>query len=221
MYTPPARVPAAPPREPRGGSPRPPSRPPVPAPNCAGPAGSARRATASCSTSSSTRWRVGLLVHPVERRHAAALQQLGDLLVGEDHQVLDQPVGLGLLDSARSHDGPVRVELELGLERLDLQRGDLPAVSPSAAAARAGKPERLAHLGRRVLGGRRRSRRAGRSRGGRRSGRGCDRSSPNAARRRPRPGSRRSRRGGPPRAPGCRLHRSAPAGSIGSTVPGT
>ena len=40
--------------------------------------------------------RVGLLVDPVERRHAAALEQLRDTLVGEDHQLLDQPVGLGL-----------------------------------------------------------------------------------------------------------------------------
>ena len=35
-----------------------------------------------------------LLVDPVERRDALALQEQGDLLVGQDHQLLDQPVRL-------------------------------------------------------------------------------------------------------------------------------
>ena len=40
--------------------------------------------------------RVGLFVHPVERRDVASFQKLGHPLVGQDHQMLDQPVGLGL-----------------------------------------------------------------------------------------------------------------------------
>ena len=43
--------------------------------------------------------RVGLGVDAVDRRHPLALEPLRDLLVGEDHQPLDQPVGLGLGDA--------------------------------------------------------------------------------------------------------------------------
>ena len=60
--------------------------------------------------------RVGLLVDAVDGGHAAALAELGDLLVGEDHQLLDQPVGLGLLDGFGAHHRAVVVELELRLE---------------------------------------------------------------------------------------------------------
>ncbi len=67
--------------------------------------------------------RVGLGVDPVDRRHALALQQLGDLLVGEDHQPLDQAVRLGLGDTARADDVAARVEAELGLEGLDVEAG--------------------------------------------------------------------------------------------------
>ena len=65
--------------------------------------------------------RLRLLVDPIQGGDAAPLQQLGDALVGEDHQVLDQPVGLGLGHRPGAGDGAVGIEAELGLERLDLQ----------------------------------------------------------------------------------------------------
>src|SRR5204863_8030323 len=71
--------------------------------------------------------RIGLLVDPVERRDAPPLKELGDPLVGEDHQVLDELVGLGLEHRPGADHGSVAVELELGLERLDLERSDGPA----------------------------------------------------------------------------------------------
>ena len=65
---------------------------------------------------------IRLFVNAVERRDAATLEQLGDALVGEDHQVLDQAVGLGLRDRVGS-DHLAILEAELGLEALHLERG--------------------------------------------------------------------------------------------------
>ena len=68
------------------------------------------------------------------------VEQRRDRLVGGDHQVLDQAVRLGLLDSAaRAVDVAVAVEVELRLGRLDGER---------AAASRA----RLQRGGRRARG---------------------------------------------------------------------
>ena len=65
--------------------------------------------------------RVGLLVDAVEGRDATPLQVLGHLLVGEDHQVLDQPMGLAGGHRFGPDNRAVAIELELGLERLDLE----------------------------------------------------------------------------------------------------
>ena len=67
--------------------------------------------------------RVGLGVDAVERRHALALQELGDLFVGEDHQPLDQPVGLGLGHGVGAGHVARGVEAELGLGGLDVEAG--------------------------------------------------------------------------------------------------
>ena len=92
---------------------------------------------ASCSIIQPDPLGVRLLVDAVDRRDAAALEQLGDTLVGEDHQVLDQPVGLGLRDRVGARHLAV-LEAELGLEALDLERG-------AAAGARRGpRPPRRA-----------------------------------------------------------------------------
>ena len=69
---------------------------------------------------------VRLLVDAVEGGDATALEQLGDLLVGEDHQLLDQAVGLGLLDRVRADDLSV-LEAELGLGALNVERRAGPA----------------------------------------------------------------------------------------------
>ena len=79
--------------------------------------------------------RVGTFVHPVEGRHAAPLADLGNPLVGEDHQLLDQAVGLGLGDRVSPDHVPVGIELELRLGGRDLQRAP-------ARVCRAAPPQR-------------------------------------------------------------------------------
>ena len=92
------------------------------------------------------RRRLGLLVHAVEQRLAPARQLLRHLLVGEDHQLLDQAVRLGLHVVDRPHDVPVRVELELGLGRLDAERAAREAALPQGTGDLARQRERLGDL---------------------------------------------------------------------------
>ena len=54
-------------------------------------------------------------MHAVEGRHAALLQEPRHLLVGGDHQVLDQAVRLGLVHRLGADDVPAAVEPEIGL----------------------------------------------------------------------------------------------------------
>ena len=84
-------------------------------------------------------------MHPVEGRDPAPLEQGGDLLVGEDHQALDQPVGLGLLDPASGDDVACLVELELGLAGGDRQLAGGAGLA-EAGRRRPGDPERLRDL---------------------------------------------------------------------------
>ena len=72
-----------------------------------------RRSTRSGSGRSCTRYRHGTLLARKQRR---------DRLVGGDHQVLDQPVGLGLRARADLGDVAVLVEDELRLLGVDGQR---------------------------------------------------------------------------------------------------
>ena len=151
--------------------------------------------------------RVGLRVDAVDRRHPLALEQLRDLLVGEDHQPLDQAVGLGLRrPRGAPTTSPAGVELELGLGRLDLEAWSARAARRAAAAPRARAP-----AARRPPRARRsrpaKTRRAGRSRGARRSGSGCGRSC--AARRRRRRRSSISAVTASRSTPGARLQASS------------
>jgi hypothetical protein len=61
-------------------------------------------------------------VHAVEGGDPSLLEQPRHLLIGEDHQPLDQAMRFGLGDRPRRGDTPVRVEAELRLARLDLER---------------------------------------------------------------------------------------------------
>ena len=65
--------------------------------------------------------RIGALVHAVEAWDATLLEQLRDGLVGGDHQVLDQAVGLGLGACHGRADVAVLVEEELRLGGVDDQ----------------------------------------------------------------------------------------------------
>ena len=65
---------------------------------------------------------LGALVHAVQARHAALLEQAGDGFVGGDHQVLDQAVGLGLRAREDREHVAVLVERELGLLGVDDER---------------------------------------------------------------------------------------------------
>ena len=131
----------------------------------------ARPSAVSCATRRSIRCRVGLLMHPVERRHLASLAELGHPLVGQDHQVLDQAVGLGLVDGVgadhRSVASRTRTPARTTRSRAS-RRACSPAPPPrdvrraSGSATAAGGES-----------GRRRTGRAGRSRAARPSGCGC------------------------------------------------
>jgi hypothetical protein len=65
--------------------------------------------------------RVRLLVDAVHGRQPLSLQQRCDLLVAEDHQLLDQPVRLRLLNRPSAGDVAVVVEGELRLRRVDFE----------------------------------------------------------------------------------------------------
>ena len=123
MYTRRGRARVAPPPAPPAGSPPPPARPPrlgagVPR---SGGVGIVELVQLRDQLLDPRRIRPG--VDPVDRRHPLALEQLRHLLVGEDHQPLDQPVRLGLGDAAGADHVAARVEAELGLEGLDVEAG--------------------------------------------------------------------------------------------------
>ena len=67
--------------------------------------------------------RIGLGVDAVDGGDAAVDEELRHPLVGEDHQPLDQPVGLGLRHPVGGDDVALGVELELRLGRFDVERG--------------------------------------------------------------------------------------------------
>ena len=89
--------------------------------------------------------RVGLGVDAVDGGDAAVDQELGDPLVGEDHQPLDQPVGLGLRHPVGGDDVAVGVELELRLGRFDVEAGSA-AVLAERGGDVAGRGERFGDL---------------------------------------------------------------------------
>ena len=76
------------------------------------------------------------LVHAKERFAAASGEQLGDRLVGQDHQLLDDRVRTWLRLDPRSSDATVSVELEGDLAGLDTQGATpiAPRRSPSASS---------------------------------------------------------------------------------------
>ena len=141
------------------------------------------RATAGVGTSSvaswsarrSTRCGLGPLVHAIQARHRALGEQRGDSLVGGDHQVLDQPVGLGLHAGADRDDVAALVELELGLLGVDDERAAALASPLQRARPRARGTQRCPPTARRRARCRRRCDRPARSPGARRSGSASDR----------------------------------------------
>ena len=134
MYTPPGRARGAPPRGPPAGSPRSRARLPAAARSSWAAAGVGTSSAASCSTMRLDPLGVGLLVDPVEGRDALALEQLGDLLVGEDHQLLDQLVRLGLRTPSARRPRRRRSKLNSGSELST--SSDAPGAAPASAAAR-------------------------------------------------------------------------------------
>ena len=147
MYTRRGRARAGPPPAPPGGWSPPASSPAARGMRSFGSGGVGTSSEASCSTQPLDPRRVGLLVDAVDGGHPPALAELGDLLVGEDHQVLDQPVGLGL------RDGVGRATTAPSSSNSNSGSNDSTSSDPtgrraaSAAAARRARPERLGDLG--------------------------------------------------------------------------
>ncbi len=152
---------------------------------------------------------LGALVHAVQARRAALLEQPRDGFVGGDHQMLDQAVRLGLRARVDRGDVAALVEDELGLLGVDderagalargLQRAQRPRARPRAARPTA--PARARD--------RRRCDRRARSRGARRSGSAIGRTRRSRPRRR-RARARRSRRGARARARASTRRSTAP-----------
>ena len=142
MYTPRDHGRAARPRERRDGSPPPRPRRPR-AGEIAAPVGRRRNLeVVELGHEALDPRRVGLGVNPIDGGGALALEQLRDLLVGEDHQPLDQPVRLGLGDGAGLDRVAVGAEAELRLEGLDLETRRAAALSEPRGGS-AGYRERL------------------------------------------------------------------------------
>ena len=97
------------------------------------------------------RLRVGALVHAVEGLAPPAGEELGDLLVGEDHQLLDEHVRLRLPLEARVRDAAAAVEGEDELRRLDPQRAACEPPPAQLGGQPVGEAELLGQLGRRLL----------------------------------------------------------------------
>src|SRR5207302_6256398 len=70
---------------------------------------------------------IGAFVDAVQTWHPSALKQRRDRLVGGDHQVLDQAVGLRLYARGDRADVALVVERELVLGRFDHERASLRA----------------------------------------------------------------------------------------------
>ena len=66
--------------------------------------------------------RRGLVVHAIDQRHARALQRLGRRHVGEDHELLDQPVRVEPLRHDDAVDRAVGLEQDLALGQIEIER---------------------------------------------------------------------------------------------------
>ena len=82
--------------------------------------------------------RVGLLVDAVERRHVVLVEVLRDGLVGEQHELLDEPVRDVALGGDDRFDHPLVVEDDLRLLQIEVDRA-------AAVAALVQDLEQLAH----------------------------------------------------------------------------
>ena len=95
--------------------------------------------SASRASSSATDCGSGRLVDAVERLAPAAGEQLGDELVREDHQLLDQHVRVRLRLAPRALDPALAVEGEDDLRALDPQRAAREAPVAQLCASRSAR----------------------------------------------------------------------------------
>ena len=73
-----------------------------------------------------------LVVHAVDQRRARALQRLGRRDVGEDHELLDQPVRVEPRRDDHAIDGAVGLEQDLALGQIEIERLALGALALDA-----------------------------------------------------------------------------------------
>ena len=66
--------------------------------------------------------RIGRFVHPVQRRHVGAFEVRGHRLVGQQHELLDDPVGDVALRGDDVGDGAILVDDHLGLGQVEVDR---------------------------------------------------------------------------------------------------
>jgi hypothetical protein len=93
-------------------------------------------------------------VDAVQRRPLARREQLGNALVSEDHQLLDEHVRVRLALPASVGDAALPVELECELEALDAQRAPRETPFAQEPGESLGVGQRLGELGLRRLSAR-------------------------------------------------------------------
>ena len=93
------------------------------------------------------RLRIGSLVHAIERLAAPPRQERPDELVREDHQLLDEHVGVRLAFEPGIGDAAFAVEAERDLGRLHLQRAAREALRSQLAGQLVVQVERGQDLG--------------------------------------------------------------------------
>ena len=86
--------------------------------------------------------RARLVVHAIDQRHARALQRLGRRHIGEDHELLDQPVRVEPRRGDHAIDRAVGLQQDLALGQVEVERLALGAL---ALDGRVGRIERLDH----------------------------------------------------------------------------
>ena len=107
--------------------------------------------SASTATQPRDRLRLGRVVDAVERLAAAAAQQAGDGLVGEDHELLDEHVRVRLALEPGVGDPSLAVERERGLGRLDADGASSEPAAAQLLGQSLGEAERLVDLRRKLL----------------------------------------------------------------------
>ncbi len=92
-------------------------------------------------------------MHAIDKRRARLFQGLGGGHVGEDHELLDEAVGIEPVGHDDAVDGPVRPEKDLALGEVEVEWPTLLACAPERCVGGPKRPEDWLEKGRCALVG--------------------------------------------------------------------